>query len=266
MNALEVTDFGMHGAEDRFGTVLPFTLGNDSGNRLRQTPQSPDGSHVYRATSVELGEHSDAIHICERARAMTPVDGGEDAGPPPGSGDGEVDRFPSLRNAVNPGDQAYTVGTAIDPLTLPEASGGNGTLSYSLTPSVPGLTFDASTRRFTGTPSTAGAYAMTYTVTDEDGDTDTLDFTITVRADTSTGGALGDCYVGLMVGIGQSCTYPGTTDEFSVNVRGRGRFLDRLAGIRIRINNETIDGRVYDFEASHQGDGVWRIDRVGGAM
>ncbi len=77
-------------------------------------------------------------------------------------------------------------------------------------------------------------------------------------------GSPGDCYPGLLVGIGENCTYPGTTDEFSVNVRGRGSFLDRLAGIRIRINNETINGRVYDFEASHQGDGVWRIDRVAG--
>ena len=73
-----------------------------------------------------------------------------------------------------------------------------------------------------------------------------------------------DCYPGLLVGIGASCTYPGTTDEFTVNVRGRGRFLDSLAGIRIRLDNETIGGRVYDFEASHQGDGVWLIDRVAG--
>ncbi len=76
----------------------------------------------------------------------------------------------------------------------------------------------------------------------------------------------GDCYVGLLVGIGENCAYPGTTDEFSVNVRGRGSFLGRLAGIRIQIDNETINGRVYDFEASHQGDGVWRIDRVAGSM
>ena len=75
----------------------------------------------------------------------------------------------------------------------------------------------------------------------------------------------GDCYVGLLVGIRENCTYPGTTDEFSVNARGRGSFLDRLAGIRIRIDNETINGRVYNFEASHQGDGVWRIDRVAGS-
>ena len=58
---------------------------------------------------------------------------------------------------------------------------------------------------------------------------------------------------------------PDTTDEFSVNVRGRGSFLGRLAGIRIRIDNQTINGRVYDFEASHQGDGVWRIDRIAGS-
>ena len=78
-------------------------------------------------------------------------------------------------------------------------------------------------------------------------------------------GSPGDCYAGRLVGIGESCAYPGTADEFSVNVRGRGRFLDRLAGIRIRIDNETINGRVYDFAASHQGDGVWRIDRVAGS-
>ena len=78
-------------------------------------------------------------------------------------------------------------------------------------------------------------------------------------------GYLGDCYVGLTVGIGQSCTYPGTTDEFSVNERGRGRLLDRLAGIRIRIDNEPINGRVYDLEASHQSEGVWRIDRLAGS-
>ena len=84
-------------------------------------------------------------------------------------------------------------------------------------------------------------------------------------ADMPETGSLGVCRVGMLVTIEQSCTYPGTDDAFSVNVRGRGRFLDRLAGIRIRIDNETIDERVYDFAASHQGDGVWRIDRIAGS-
>ena len=97
----------------------------------------------------------------------------------------------------------------------------------------------------------------------EDGEDDGGE--VTVRVDTATGGSLGDCYVSLSVSIGESCTYPGTTDAFSVNDRGRGTFLTFLAGIRIRITNQTINGRVYDFEASHQGDGVWRIDRIAGS-
>ncbi|MDD9999135.1 MAG: hypothetical protein OXQ89_15470, partial [Rhodospirillaceae bacterium] len=74
----------------------------------------------------------------------------------------------------------------------------------------------------------------------------------------------GECRVGMTLSSGQSCTYPGAADEFSVNARGRGSFLGRLAGIRIRIDNETINGRVYDFEASHQGEGIWQIDRIAG--
>ena len=82
-------------------------------------------------------------------------------------------------------DQNYVTGAAIDALTLPAAGGGNGALTYSLTPDVPGLSFDAATRRLTGTPTSVGTYNMTYTVTDEDGDTDTLSFAITVNPDSS---------------------------------------------------------------------------------
>ena len=87
---------------------------------------------------------------------------------------------PSFAANSGPGNQTYTVGTAIDTLTLPEASDGDGTLSYTLSPEVPGLAFDPSTRQLTGTPTTVSTYAMTYTVTDGDGDTDTLSFTIGV--------------------------------------------------------------------------------------
>lgn len=83
-------------------------------------------------------------------------------------------------------DQTYTVGEAIDPLTLPAATGGNGDLSYSLEPQVPGLRFQPFTRMLIGAPRTAGEYAMTYTAADADENTDTSDaavlmFTITVK-------------------------------------------------------------------------------------
>lgn len=46
--------------------------------------------------------------------------------------------------------QNYVVGTAIDALTLPEANGGAGAVTYALSPP-PGLTFNATTRRLSGT-------------------------------------------------------------------------------------------------------------------
>ena len=63
---------------------------------------------------------------------------------------GPSDTVPTF--AVTVAVQTYTEGVPISPLTLPEASGGDGTLSYSLTPSVPGLTFNAATRALSGTP------------------------------------------------------------------------------------------------------------------
>ena len=108
---------------------------------------------------------------------------------------------PSFAGTSGPGNQTYTVGTAIEALTLPTASGGDGTLMYSLTSSVPGLSFDAATRQLTGAPTTAGTYIMTYNAEDEDGDSATRVFTITVNPDSSGMPTGGDCYVGLLVGI-----------------------------------------------------------------
>ena len=82
--------------------------------------------------------------------------------------------------------QTWTVDVSVD-LTLPEATGGNGTISYELTPDLPpGVMLDRSTRTLSGAP-TAAATATTYTwrATDSDGntantDTAALSFTVTV--------------------------------------------------------------------------------------
>ena len=91
-------------------------------------------------------------------------------------------------------NQSYTVDSAISTLTLPAATGGNGTLSYSLAPTsgqgdLPaGLSFDTSTRQLSGTPSAVqSAISYTYTVSDSDSNTTTADedslaFNITVEA------------------------------------------------------------------------------------
>ncbi len=85
-------------------------------------------------------------------------------------------------------DQGWLTGTALS-LELPEATGGDGALSYSLTPALPaGLTFDATARAISGTPTAvATEAAYTYTVTDSDSNTmsadaDTLTFAIIVES------------------------------------------------------------------------------------
>ena len=76
--------------------------------------------------------------------------------------------------------EPYTVDEEITPLVLPAATGGSGALTYSLTPEIPGLEFDAGARELRGTPTETGTYDMTYTARDEERETVELEFTITV--------------------------------------------------------------------------------------
>ena len=221
-----------------------FTLDAQTGERFTETAEIDGvattymGSYGYAGIGPDAGrltltyddgttialnnggyfELSDGTrYTCTSTDGFAVANGTVTRGTVPGraAGSGEVDRFPSFRTASNPGDQTYTVGTAIDALTLPEASGGNGTLAYSLSPDVPGLSFDATARQLTGTPSTASTYAMTYTVADDDGDTDTLSFTIAVEDSEDHGDATGSSY-----GVGDAL--PGVPTGFFFPARLSG--------------------------------------------
>ena len=197
-----------------------------AGIRIRVNNQTIDG----RVYDFEASHQGDGVWRIDRIAGSTESP--------------SADTSPDFGTASGPGDQTYTAGTAIGALTLPAASGGDGDLTYGLSPEVPGLSFDGATRHLTGTPSTPGTYAMTYTATDSGGDTGSLAFTITVSAAATV--ALGDCQVGLTVETGESCTYPETDDAFTVDGQGRGSFLfsqseygdrdrqpdDRWAGLR----------------------------------
>ena len=173
------------------------------------------------------------------------------------------DASPDFSAAATPGDQRYLVNAPIVSLSLPAASGGEGALTYTLAPEVPGLIFDTATRVLSGTPTEVGTHTMTFVVTDADGDTDTLTFTITIEA---PGGESTDtCQVGLLLSQGEHCTYPDTTDDFSVDEDGQGSFLVVTSARAINVNSVTFQGTYYDFRASHQGNGVWRIDRIAGS-
>ncbi len=97
---------------------------------------------------------------------------------------GRLDLLPSFAG-VSVEDKTYTVNTEITAETLPEATGGDGPLTYSLAPVLSaGLAFDAGTRLLSGTPTAAqSATTYTYSATDADGDTVSLTFAITVKAE-----------------------------------------------------------------------------------
>ena len=77
-----------------------------------------------------------------------------------------VDLMPALAAIAA---KTGTVGTAIN-ITLPAATGGNTPLTYSIADLPTGLSFNASTRVVSGTPTTADSFSVVYTVTDDDGD------------------------------------------------------------------------------------------------
>ena len=93
---------------------------------------------------------------------------------------GSPDTHPIFDTAI--AAQTYTRNSAITNWSLPAARGGNGALTYTLSPALPSnLTFSPATRVIAGTPTaTQNAVAYTYTVTDANGDSNSLPFTIKV--------------------------------------------------------------------------------------
>ena len=177
-------------------------------------------------------------YTCAAAGGCEIVDGTVTRGSVTGrtAGSGDVDRFPGFRSATAPDNQTYAVGTVIDTLTLPAAAGGNPPLTYSLSPGVPGLSFDGATRRLGGTPTAAGSYAMAYTVTDADGDIDSLRFTIEVRDAESPDLAVGSVSVGV-----HSSPSTGAPFTLSATVQNRGDARSAATTLRYyRSSDATI--------------------------
>ncbi len=73
----------------------------------------------------------------------------------------------------------------------------------------------------------------------------------------------GDCMVDLIVNPGESCVYPGTSVEFSVDSSGQAHFLFLTYGNSLSLRDSTVNGVQYDFAANKQSDGGWIITAVG---
>ena len=93
-----------------------------------------------------------------------------------------IDTVPVFSDTVS--DQTWTLGEAVT-FRLPFATGGEGSLTYSLGPELPpGLTFHGNSLKLAGTLTAVGDYPMRFQVADSDdnrADVDVLDFRITVR-------------------------------------------------------------------------------------
>ena len=105
--------------------------------------------------------------------------------------------------------------------TRPSASGGNGSLSYSVSGTCPGLS--VTTSSVSGQPSSSGQCGITWTVRDSDGDTDTYSLQISVAADTSPSFASSGTSRSAIVGSYFSFTRPsasGGNGSLSYSVSG----------------------------------------------
>lgn len=138
-----------------------------------------DGTIYQGGTSDDQDRRNSVVGTYPNQMYVAPVNPDGSTPPPPTP----TDNMPSF-GGESITDIAATMGTAIDAVTLPAATGGDAPLTYSLSPNLPnGLTFNANTRELSGNPTALlRQTTFTYTVTDADGDTDTLRFSITVVA------------------------------------------------------------------------------------
>ena len=117
-------------------------------------------------------------------------------------------------------DLSFQAGQTIRPVELPPASGGSGTLTYSLRPEVPGLTFDRQSRTLSGAPTSAGTYSMTYEARDQNRKTVKLLFHINVTQPSPIGSILSAVAVGNATGVLRATDVPEPSGGPGVSVSG----------------------------------------------
>ena len=167
-----------------------------------------------------------------------------------------LDTAPSFGGASVP-DQTYTINMPIMPFELPSATGGNGDLTYAISPP-PGLEFNPATRVLSGTPATldTAGTVFTYSVTDSDDnragtDAATLSFSITVTEgghpyDFTQNGSVtqSDGLVFYLLASGVSVAATSIVVEREGNSNIRNAPADALNALKAVIDNNDLK---YDF-------------------
>ncbi len=173
--------------------------------------------------------------------------------------------FPATAERQNY-DQTYFPDRPIKPLVLPAATGGSGTLTYSLGPRVPpGLEFDSLERTLTGTPSTRGTYPMRYVARDANGRTDKISFSIIVEQYSAIGSIVAEFAVGDRAGVLRFADVPEPGAGPAVAVTGNHRYV---AGGAVFLDIEPEPGAAVDkllLSIRGQSAGYYEIDLPAGA-
>ena len=152
-------------------TYTPPSEDDAHGGVLSGTPTETQAKATYALTATD--EDEDVAQALFYIVVMVATSSGV-----------EADRMPSFGDATVAA-QSYVQNREIEAITLPRATGGDGALTYALSPDLPeGLTFNTETRVLSGLPTEAlGETTYTLTARDGDGDEATLRFALAVAED-----------------------------------------------------------------------------------
>ena len=169
---------------------------DEDGSQAEDSGQAEDGGEDG-SQAEDSGQAEDGGEDGSQAEDSGQAeDGGEDSDEDGGQaedGDEDSDQAEDSEDtfafASTVDDQAYTEGGEITPLVLPEATGGEGAITYRCFDLPAGLVFDAATHTISGTPTAAtdGAVEITYLAQDSAEVGITLTFSITVNPALSFG-------------------------------------------------------------------------------
>ena len=164
--------------------TLPTATGGDEALTYALTPALPSGLTFDAKTRVLSGTPQEALDATEYTLTATDADG--DATTLTFTLAVIADRLPAFGDGTRVAAQRYFIGGNVR-MTLPEATGGDGTLVYILLPILPkGLRFDSATHTISGTPSKVMTETeYTLSAFDADGDFASLTFTLEVQQPTA---------------------------------------------------------------------------------